>query len=103
MERLRRRRPETQLTSQTATERPVSTTSTDAGGGVVQVIWGAMTQQLDLAEMTVRDAHQLLTAPYHIPPGVQALVNGVAVDPDHALGVNDTLEFARAAGEKGGA
>lgn len=73
-----------------------------ATGGSVQVIWGSMTESLELAEMNVGDVFRMLRAPFNIAPAVVALVNGDPVDAEHRLSAGDQLEFTRPAGEKGG-
>jgi hypothetical protein len=73
-----------------------------AAGGIVQVIWGSMTESLELADMSVGDAFRMLQAPFNIAPAVAALVNGDAVDGEYRLHPGDELEFTRPAGEKGG-
>ena len=99
MERLTR--PKNRSTVSPTTELAGPASAGD-GGGLVQVIWGADSRSLDLASATVGEAFQMLRAPLRIAAGARPLVNGDAVDADHQLGVGDTLEFARAAGEKGG-
>ena len=70
--------------------------------GMVQVHGGGiMGEEMDLAEMTVGEAHRLLRGPYRIPPNAHALVNGTEADADRRLAEGDTLEFVRLAGEKG--
>jgi hypothetical protein len=73
-----------------------------AGGGSVQVMWGAMTESLELADTSVGDVFRMLQAPFNIAPTVTALVNGDAVDGEYRLRAGDELEFTRPAGEKGG-
>ena len=99
MERLNRRTNRPAVSPTTESSGPASA---GEAGGLVQVIWGADSRSLDLASTTVGEAFQLLRAPLRIAAGARPLVNGDAVDADHQLGVGDTLEFARAAGEKGG-
>lgn len=99
MEKMRsRKRKES---SPEAPEPLAETGSATAVGGAVEVIWGAMSETLDLAEMSVGEVFRMLRAPFNIAPTVAALVNGSPVDADHRLGLGDVLEFARAAGEKG--
>ncbi|MCP5040851.1 MAG: MoaD/ThiS family protein [bacterium] len=69
--------------------------------GTVQVIWGATMDDFEVAGMTVAEAHQLLAGPFHIPPDVAINLNGELVNGDTRLTSGDTLEFVRAAGEKG--
>ena len=69
--------------------------------GSVQLIWGAVTENLELAGMSVEQAYDLLRAPFHIAPQVTALVNAVEATPDQRLEAGDLLEFTRPAGEKG--
>lgn len=72
-------------------------------GGNVHVIWGSMSESLELGDLSVGDAYRMLQAPFNIAPAVVALVNGDPVDADHMLQAGDELEFARPAGEKGSA
>ncbi len=74
----------------------------ESGGGMVQVIWGPLMDDLDVAGMSVDEVVTLLRDPYHLAPGAIATVNGVEADPSTRLNRGDTLEFVRAAGEKGG-
>jgi hypothetical protein len=67
----------------------------------VEVIWGAWTDDLDVIGLTVAEVYRLLRQPYRIAPGVNANLNGVRVAPDTRLESGDSLEFVRAAGEKG--
>ncbi len=100
MEQLRRRnRKEDDATSMP----PPALASASAGAqpGSVQVIWGSMTENLDLTGMNVGDVFRMLRAPFNIAPAVVALVNGDPVDADHSLRAGDELEFTRPAGEKG--
>ena len=97
MERMRRRSGRNQAPSPSAPERALP-----AASGNVQVIWGSMTESLELAEMSVGDVFRMLQAPFNIAPAVAALVNGDAVDGEHRLRAGDELEFTRPAGEKGG-
>lgn len=68
---------------------------------IINVIWGAYTENIAAGGMTVGDVRRLLRHPHNIPPTATALVNGVEVGARHRLAVGDTLEFARDAGEKG--
>jgi len=67
----------------------------------VQVQWGAMTEWMDLAGMTVGEALQMLQRPYRIAPDVLALVGGRQVTREHRLAAGEELELVRLAGEKG--
>jgi hypothetical protein len=69
---------------------------------MVQVIWGPLVDDLDVAGMCVGEVATLLRDPYHLAPGAVATVNGVEADASTQLTRGDTLEFIRAAGEKGG-
>jgi sulfur carrier protein ThiS len=97
MERMRRRNTGEGASPPTAQPRTLP-----AGGGSVQVIWGSMTESLELADMSVGDVFRMLQAPFNIAPAVAALVNGDPVDGEHQLQAGDELEFTRPAGEKGG-
>jgi sulfur carrier protein ThiS len=97
MERMRHRNPNETAPPQTAAARAVL-----AAGGTVQVIWGSMTETLELAAMSVGDVFRMLQAPLNIAPAVAALVNGDPVDGEYQLQAGDELEFTRPAGEKGG-
>ena len=72
------------------------------GGGMVQVIWGPLMDDLDIGGMSVGEVATLLRDPYHLAPGAIATVNGAEADSSTRLTQGDTLEFVRAAGEKGG-
>jgi len=98
MERMRHRNPDEKASPRTA---PPPTAA--AAAGPIQVIWGAMTEHLELAGMSVGDVFRMLQAPLNIAPTVAALVNGDPVDGEHRLRPGDELEFTRPAGEKGGA
>lgn len=67
----------------------------------VQVIWGALTERMELEGMTVADAERLLRGPFRIAPRSRAVVNGRPVALDHRLAAGEVLEFVRRAGEKG--
>ena len=97
MERMRRRNR-----SEGAPPRTTPPQAVPAAGGSVQVIWGSMTESLELADMSVAAVFQMLQAPFNIAPTVAALVNGDPVDGEHQLQAGDELEFTRPAGEKGG-
>ncbi len=99
----RRRREQPRQRHDIAPEVPLPSADEIDGseGESVQVIWGPMVDDFDVADLTVRDVYQLLQAPYHIAPGVTANVNGAEVAPDTRLARGDVLEFVRAAGEKG--
>jgi hypothetical protein len=73
----------------------------ESGGGRVQVIWGPLLDELDVGGMSVGEVATLLRDPYHLAPGAVATVNGVEADSNTPLTHGDTLEFIRAAGEKG--
>ena len=98
MEQMRRRTRR----EEGATPVPPQAAALVAAGGSVQVIWGSMTESLELAEMSVGDVFRMLRAPFNIAPAVVALVNGHPVDAEHHLRGGDQLEFTRPAGEKGG-
>jgi sulfur carrier protein ThiS len=96
MERMRRR------SRSEETSIPIEPAAAMASAsGSVQVIWGSMTESLELADMNVGDVFRMLRAPFNIAPAVVALVNGDAVDAEHRLRAGDELEFTRPAGEKG--
>jgi hypothetical protein len=67
----------------------------------VQVIWGAMAQQMELVGMTVGDAQGLLQQAFNLAPDATALVDGQLVTRDQRLSSGQVLEFVRPAGEKG--
>ena len=69
--------------------------------GTVQITWGALIDDLEVAGMTVGEVQNLLQAAYNIAPGVRVNVNGEEADADTMLATGDALEFVRAAGEKG--
>lgn len=100
MERVLRRRQEKQLAWRSAS--PGAGQAQAAARVVgVQVIWGPLTERMQLEGLTVAEAERLLRHPFHIAPGVRALVNGLEATPNRELAVGDVLEFVRAAGEKG--
>ena len=70
-------------------------------GGEVRVHWGAMSESLERGGLSVGDARELLTRPYHIPAEAQVTVNGVEAEAGQRLEAGDVLEFVRLAGEKG--
>ena len=69
--------------------------------GTVQVTWGALIDDLEVAGMTVGEVQTLLATAYNLAPGVRINVNGAEADADTLLTTGDALEFVRAAGEKG--
>jgi hypothetical protein len=71
-------------------------------GGTVHITWGALVDDLEVADMTVGEVQNLLQDAYNIAPDVQINVNGVEVTANTRLSAGDSLEFVRAAGEKGG-
>ena len=73
----------------------------DDSSGTVQVTWGALIDDLEIAGMRVGEVQALLQAAYNIAPGVGVNVNGAEADDDTLLATGDSLEFVRAAGEKG--
>ena len=75
--------------------------SNDDVSGTVHITWGALIDDLEVADMTAGEVLDLLQDAYHIAPGVQINVNGVEVTADTRLATGDSLEFVRAAGEKG--
>lgn len=92
----------TQSRPEPATNSGGQNDGTESGGGMVQVVWGSLMDDLDVAGMSVDEVVTLLRDPYHLAPGAIATVNGVEADPSTRLNRGDTLEFVRAAGEKGG-
>ena len=70
--------------------------------GTVQITWGALIDDLEVAGMTVGQVQALLQAAYNLAPGVQLIVNEEDADEDTVLVAGDALEFVRAVGEKGG-
>ena len=67
----------------------------------VQVILGAMVENLPLEGATVAQAREGLREPFRINPHAAALVNGREVSSGHRLRTGDVLEFVRSSGEKG--
>jgi hypothetical protein len=105
MEQFRRRRieqhrPELPRTVPVGAD-PASESAGPGASSTVRVVWGLMTENLDVQNMTVEEVHGLLRGPFHIAPGVRALVNGRVADGEQRLCANDVLEFVRPAGEKG--
>ena len=70
--------------------------------GTVQVIWGSLMDDLEVAGMTVGEVHGHLQEAYGIAPNAQVNVNGIEATHDTRLDAGDELEFVRSAGEKGG-
>jgi hypothetical protein len=102
MEQLRRRRRE-QPPREIPRGGPQSSDEESEDPGTdVQVIWGAMAQQMSLAGMTVGDARALLQQAFNLAPEVMALVDGRLARGGHRLASGQVLEFVRPAGEKGG-
>ncbi len=89
------------------TPRPIGTGVRTGGGneadtsGTVQVTWGALIDDLEVVGMTVGEVQTLLATAYNLAPGVRVNVNGAEADADTLLVTDDSLEFVRAAGEKG--
>jgi hypothetical protein len=71
------------------------------GSGRVQVIFGAVMDDLEVAGMSVGEARNLLNVPYNIAPNAFVTLNGFEADDDTRLAEGDVLEFVRPAGEKG--
>jgi hypothetical protein len=69
----------------------------------VQVNWGFNEERMDLQDLSVEAAYELLRGHLNIAPDVIATVNGTEATPGQRLIAGDTLEFVRAAGEKGAA
>jgi hypothetical protein len=101
MEQLRRRRQEQQPRETPRGGAPSSEEEPEATPTGVQVIWGAMAQQMELSGMSVGDAHVLLQQAFNLAPEVTALVDGRLATGDHRLVSGQVLEFVRPAGEKG--
>ena len=80
----------------------VRTGGDDDSDETVQITWGALIQDLDVAGMTVGQVQAEVQDAYNIAPGVRVNVNGAEAGPDTVLARGDALEFVRAAGEKGG-
>ncbi len=72
--------------------------ATSAG---VTVIWGPYAEDMGVQGMTVGAVYRLLRVPFNLATGVNALVNGRLVEPDHRLADGESLEFTRPAAEKG--
>jgi molybdopterin converting factor small subunit len=70
--------------------------------GSVEVMYGAESQELAIAGHTVGDVRSHLKHVLNIPADAQARVNGELKDGDYVLQENDTLEFVKVAGQKGG-
>ena len=67
----------------------------------VQVIYGASTQVLALAGLTIGEARPLLVSILSIDRRARALVNGRPASESYVLARRDALEFVHHAGEKG--
>jgi len=71
--------------------------------GKVRVVHGSADGDFDnLVGVKVSTVKLSLVHAYNIPGESQAFVNGEAVNSDYALQANDTLEFIKQAGVKGG-
>jgi hypothetical protein len=68
----------------------------------VLVISGANCQPFPVATRTVREVRETLAYIMNIDPNATALVNGGEVPPEYVLQQDDTLEFTKEGGEKGG-
>ena len=106
MEELQQRRPGTIRPPTTRPIGPIGGLGTGDDNdvelsGTVQVTWGALVDDLEIAGMTVGEVQTMLEGAYNIAPGVGVIVNGTEADADTVLATGDSLEFVRAAGEKG--
>ena len=101
MERLRRRRAQQSEAEAPPRSGAAGSIAADEAFGPVTVISGSYSDAMELAGMTVSEAFRLLSSALHLAPGVNALVDGSEAGGDHRLGAGQTLEFVRAAGEKG--
>ena len=101
MEQLRRRRREQPPRERPHGGAPSSEEEPEGDPTGVQVIWGAMAQQMALAGMRVGDARALLQQAFNLAPEVTVLVDGRPVTGAHRLASGQVLEFVRHAGEKG--
>ena len=101
MEQLRRRRREQPQREMPSSGTPGSEEEPESGATGVQVIWGAMAQQMELAGMTVGEAQRLLRPAFGLAPEATPLVDGRLAGSDDRLASGQVLEFVRAAGEKG--
>jgi hypothetical protein len=101
MERLRRRRSEQPRPELPLGGAPNGDEEPETGSTGVQVIWGAMAQQMELAGMTVGEAQRLLRPAFNLAPEATVLVNGRMAGDDQRLLSGQVLEFVRHAGEKG--
>ena len=101
MEQLRRRRREQPQREMARGGTPGSEEEPESDAAGVQVIWGAMVQQMELAGMTVGEAQRLLRPAFGLAPDATPLVDGRLAGNDDRLASGQVLEFVRAAGEKG--
>jgi proteasome-associated ATPase len=101
MEQLRRRRREQPQREIPRGGTPGSEEEPESDATGVQVIWGAMAQQMELAGMTVGEAQQLLRPAFGLAPEATPLVDGRLAGSGDRLASGQVLEFVRAAGEKG--
>jgi hypothetical protein len=101
MEQLRRRRRDQPQREIPRGGTPGSEEEPESLSTGVQVIWGAMAQQMELAGMTVGEAQRLLRPAFGLAPQATALVDGRLAGNDDRLASGQVLEFVRAAGEKG--
>ncbi len=70
--------------------------------GRVKVVCGANSQDLaGLSGKRIAEVRTELAQVLNIPPDAQARISGVHVDNEYRLQEGDTLEFVRAAGNKG--
>ena len=68
----------------------------------VLVVHGAASDRFDIAGVTIGDVRRQLRTMFNIPAEADAFLNGEQVDDDVALKDQDTLEFVKAHGRKGG-
>jgi hypothetical protein len=71
--------------------------------GTVTVIWGANMDELPAAGLTIDELRSQLGSAYNIAPDAEVNVNGVTARGDTRVRSGDSVEFVRAAGEKGAA
>ena len=69
--------------------------------GTVMVIWGANMDELDASGLTIDEVRTQVGSAYNIAPDADVNVNGVTATGDTRLRAGDSVEFVRAAGEKG--
>jgi hypothetical protein len=67
----------------------------------VDVLYGIHRMRFDVAGQTLAQARGSFEAALDIQPGARILADGKAVDEDHIISADETIEFMAEAGKKG--